>query len=69
MDTNQKTVTLIMAAMVGQDGQIVPSSVQQQSLTRLWTDLDANTHTALKKATAMVTVQMGIYDRRQRNLH
>jgi hypothetical protein len=69
VDTNQKTVTLIMAAMVGQDGQIVPSSMQQQSITRLWTDLDANTQAALKKATAMVTEQMAIYDRRMRNAH
>src|ERR1700761_7784601 len=38
VDTNQKTVTLIMAAMVGQDGQIVPSSVQQQAVTRLWSE-------------------------------
>jgi hypothetical protein len=68
VDTNQRTVTLIMAAMVSQDGEIVPSSIQHQSIIRTWVDLDANTQAALKKATALVTEQMKIYDRKVKNV-
>jgi hypothetical protein len=68
VDTNQKTVTLIMAAMIGQDGEIVPESVQSQSVTRAWVNLDATTQEALKKATGLVTEQMKIYDRKMKSV-
>ncbi len=64
VDTLQKTVTLQMAAMIGQDGQIEVDSVQQQPLTRTWSELDANTQEALKKANAFVAEQMRAYDRK-----
>jgi hypothetical protein len=68
VDTNQKTVTLMMAAMISQDGEIVPVSIQRQSVTRTWTELDADTQAALKKATGLVTEQMRIYDRKVKNI-
>ncbi|WP_213806418.1 hypothetical protein [Granulicella sp. dw_53] len=64
IDTNLKTVTLLMAAMVGQDGQIDPASIQTQSLVRRWVELDPNTRVGLEKATEIVTKQMKIYDAR-----
>ena len=68
VDTNQRTVTLMMAAMIGQDGEIVPSSIQHQSVTRTWTELDANTQAALKKANGLVAEQMRRYDRKVKNV-
>ncbi len=64
VDPNLKSVTLLMAAMVGQDGQIDPTSIQRQSLVRRWADLDANTRAALEKTTGIVSKQMKIYDAR-----
>ena len=64
VDVNLKTVTLIYAAMVGQDGMIVPDSVMRQVVTRRWADLDANTRAALDKATVIVAKQMSRYDQR-----
>jgi hypothetical protein len=69
VDAHLKTVTLIMAAMVGQDGQIVPSSVERQAISRTWSALDANTQEALQKATGLVTEQMRIYDRKVNGIH
>ncbi len=67
VDPNLKTVTLIMAAMVGQDGGIDPASVQTQPLTRRWAELDANTQKALTDTTAIVTRQMAVYDRKRQS--
>jgi hypothetical protein len=58
----------MMAAMIGQDGEIVPSSIQHQSVTRTWTELDANTQAALKKANGLVAEQMRRYDRKVKNV-
>jgi hypothetical protein len=69
VDTHLKTVTLIMAAMVDNKGQTVPASVEQQAISRNWSSLDANTQEALKKATALITEQMKIYDRRINGNH
>jgi hypothetical protein len=69
VDTNQKTVTLIMAGMIDQDGQLDPESLQTHAATRRWADLDANSQEALKKATSLITVQMGIYDRKMQGVH
>jgi hypothetical protein len=69
VDTHLKTVTLIMAAMVDHDGQIVPASVEQQAISRNWADLDANSQEALQKATALIAEQMKIYDRRVNRSH
>jgi hypothetical protein len=69
VDTNQKTVTLMMAGMIGQDGQIEPESVQDQPITRTWADLDANTKAALKKTTDLISAQMAVYDRKMKGVH
>jgi hypothetical protein len=69
VDSHLKTVTLIMAAMVDNGGQIVPSSIEQQPISRNWSDLDANTQEALGKATALISEQMKIYDRRVNRNH
>lgn len=63
VDTQQKSVTLITAAMIDQDGQLDPSSTENRGAFRFWTDVDANTQTALKLASAMVQRRMKIYDR------
>ena len=64
VDPNLRTVTLIMAGMVDPDGNLDPSSVQDQHLVRRWAELDPNTQTALQATTALVTRQMAIYDRK-----
>jgi hypothetical protein len=64
VDKHSKTVTLIMAAMVGQDGRVEPDSVQTESITKTWSDLDPNTQAALQKSAGIVTAQMKAYDRR-----
>jgi hypothetical protein len=69
IDTNQKAVTLIMAAMVDQNGEIVPSSIQQDSVMRTWADLDVTTREALKKTNALVAEQMRIYHRKLQPSH
>jgi hypothetical protein len=68
VDTHQKTVTLAMAAMVDPDGQILPDSIRRDRVTRNWVDLDANTQTALTKATAVIAEQMKRYDRKQQGI-
>ena len=67
VDTHLKLVTLIMAAMIDQTGQLQPNSVQQQSITRPWSELDANTQAALDASTKLVTTQMKDYDRKLSN--
>jgi hypothetical protein len=69
VDTHLKTVTLIMAAMVGQDGQIVPPSVERQAISRSWRELDSNSQDALQKATQLIAEQMRIYDRKVNGIH
>ena len=69
IDLNLKSVTLIEAAMVGQDGTVVDGSVERQGVTRRWAELDSNTQTALDAATKLVTRQMDGYDPRLRSLH
>jgi hypothetical protein len=68
IDSRQKTVTLIMAAMVDPNGQIVPDTVRHDRVSRNWNDLDANSQTALEKATALIVDQMKHYDRRQQGI-
>lgn len=69
VDAHLKTVTLIMAAMIGEDGQIVPSSMERQPISRNWRDLDANSQEALDKATGMIAEQMKRYDRKVNGIH
>jgi hypothetical protein len=69
VDTHLKTVTLTMAAMVDNQGQIVPASVEQEPVSRDWANLDTNSQAALSKATDFVAQQMKIYDRRVNRSH
>ena len=69
VDVNLKTVTLVQAEMVGQDGTVVDGSLERQALTRRWAELDANTQAALDVTTKLVAKQMDVYDRRLRSLH
>ncbi len=69
IDPQSRSVTLQAAAMVDPDGNIEPSSVQQDQVFRTWDQLDANTQAALKKADTIVGWQMKIYDARQQSRH
>jgi hypothetical protein len=69
VDTHLKTVTLVMAAMVDHNGQIVPRTTERQAISRRWVDLDGNSQEALEKATDAITQQMKIYDRRLNGSH
>jgi hypothetical protein len=68
VDPPSKSVTLITAAMVDQNGNIDPSSVEDRSAFRTWDQLDANSQKALAKADMFIKAQMKIYDNRQHNL-
>lgn len=68
VDSHQKTVALVMAAMVDPNGQIVPDSIRRDRVSRNWSDLDANSQIALEKATALIADQMKHYDRRQQGI-
>jgi hypothetical protein len=67
VDAHLKTVTLIMAAMVDQAGEIVPASMEHQPISRTWHQLDANSQQALEAATTMIATQMAIYDHKMRH--
>ncbi len=69
VDTLQKTVTLVFAAMVGQDGQLLPDAAPTPRMTRRWIDLDPLALRALTKTTQIVSDQMQAYDRRMRGIH
>jgi hypothetical protein len=68
VDTHSKLATLIMAGMIGQGGYLIKSSVEHEPITRSWHELDANTETALTKATLLISEQMRAYDRRLQGL-
>ena len=68
IDPHEKSVTLIMAAMVDAQGNIQPDSVQTDKVSRFWNQLDENSQEALKKANELVAEQMKIYDRKVQNL-
>lgn len=69
VDTLQKTVTLIFAAMVGQDGQLLQDAVPAQSMTRRWAELDSLATDSLTKSSKLVADQMYFYDRKMRIPH
>jgi hypothetical protein len=62
VETATKTVSLMMAAMIDQDGNIVADSVQTTPMVRRWLDLDANSQKALEKTSEIVAKHMNIYD-------
>jgi hypothetical protein len=64
VNPHEKSVTLLMAAMVDSKGAIQASSVQTERVFRFWNQLDENTQEALTKADALVAEQMKIYDQK-----
>lgn len=69
IDTTQKTVMLIFAAMVGSDGQLLQDAAPPQSMTRRWADLDPLAVAAIAKSNEIVANQMRAYDRKMRGIH
>ncbi|WP_260706040.1 hypothetical protein [Edaphobacter flagellatus] len=69
VDLSQKSVQLLFAAMVDQDGTIIPASVQQSSTFRTWDQLDATTQKAIQKTNELVAQQMKRYDARIQSTH
>lgn len=67
VDPNQKSVQLVSAAMVDEDGQIVPESVQESPTFRTWDKLDPAAQQAILKTNELVTRQMRIYDAKVHN--
>jgi hypothetical protein len=67
VDPNQKSVQLVSAAMIDEEGQIVPESVQDSSTFRTWDQLDPATQQAILKTNELVTRQMKIYDAKVHN--
>jgi len=68
VDPHQKSVTLLMAAMVDQSGVIDASFIQDEGVFRTWDQLDQNTQTALEKANALITAQMKAYDQKMQTI-
>jgi len=68
IDPQQKSVTLLKAAMVLDTGDLDPATVETPNAFRLWNKLDANTQAAIEKANAEIAVQMKIYDEKQQSL-
>lgn len=69
VDLNQKSVQLIFAAMVDQDGSIMPAFAQEKSTFRTWDQLDATTQKAILKTNELVAQQMTRYDARIQSIH
>lgn len=69
IDPNQKSAQILMAAMVDQDGGIVPESAQESNVFRTWDQLDPTTQRAILKTNDLVTRQMRIYDAKVHNDH
>lgn len=67
INPGDKSATLLIAAMVDTKGEILPASVQTQKVFRYWSQLDANTQKALKKANDLVAEQMKLYERKLQN--
>lgn len=69
VDPNQKSVQLLSAAMVDEDGELVPESAQEPATFRTWDQLDASAQQAILKTNELVTRQMRIYDAKVHNEH
>ncbi len=69
VDARQKSVTLIMAGMIDQNGELDHKSIQDRGVFRMWDQVDANTRGALNKVNGLVAEQMKIYDRKIRDIH
>ena len=69
VDVGQKTVTLESAAMLSQDGLVVPDSGPLQPMSRTWAQLDPLSRKALEKTTEFVAEQEKSYDKRLNHGH
>jgi len=67
VDPNQKSIQLLSATMVDEDGQIVPESAQDSSIFRTWDQLDRAALQAIVKTNEIVTRQMKLYDAKIHN--
>jgi hypothetical protein len=63
-----ESATLIRAAMVDQNGNIDPTSIQTQETFRVWNQLDRNSESALRKTDVVVRQQMKLYDAKMQTL-
>ena len=64
----EKSVTLLKAAMILQNGEIDPTTQENREVFRFWNQLDPNTQSAIQKADALVKVQMKTYDEKMQSL-
>ncbi len=69
VNPHEKSVTLVMAAMIDSKGAIQPSSIRTDKIFRFWNQLDKNTENALQKANALIEEQMKIYDQKIQSIH
>lgn len=67
IEPGQKSVQILMAAMVDRNGQLDTASIQQTPTFRTWDQLDATVQKAILKANELVVRQMRIYDARMQN--
>lgn len=56
------TIVEPVVVMIGQGGQFDESSIETRSTFRFWTQIDTNTQTASKMASAMVQLGMKVHD-------
>jgi hypothetical protein len=67
IEPGQKSVQILLAAMVDRNGQVNTSSIQQTDTFKTWDQLDATAQKAILKANEIVVRQMRIYDARIQN--
>ena len=67
VETATKSVSLLMAAMIDPNGNIIPDSVNNTPMVRLWKDLDADSQKALEKTSELVAKEMTAYDTKMQN--
>jgi hypothetical protein len=58
----EKSITLLSAAMVLENGEIDDTTIESRQTFRFWNQVDANTQLALEKTNDLVTLQMKRYD-------
>jgi len=64
----EKSITLLSAAMVLENGEIDQTTIESRQAFRFWNQLDANTQSALEKTNDLVSLQMKKYDDRMQNV-
>jgi len=64
----EKSVTLLSAAMVLENGEIDQTTIESRQAFRFWNQLDADTQSAVEKTNDLVNAQMKRYDERMQNV-